>query len=348
MFSSIDKKGKCWSAERAWQWYKSKPLIIGVNYLPRTAINSTEMWQRETFDVTTIDQELGWAHDRGYNSVRVFLQYLVFAHEKESFLETFEQFLQIADSHGISVVPILLDDCAFSNLEPYLGKQNDPTPLVHNSGWTPSPGMTYSENAEKMPLLENYIKTVMEAHSSDQRILMWDIYNESGNNNRGTKSLYLMEKAFEWARTVNCSQPLTACYWATVNGAAVHDCMFNDLKALELSDVITYHQYANARNADLLVSRLKTLGYPVICTEWMARVFLDSYIQTILPVFERDKIGSYHWGLVNGKTQTHIPWNWDKTKGEPKVWFHDVLNADGSAYSEDEMQLIRQVAERNK
>lgn len=121
------------------------------------------MWQAETFDAAVIDQELGWAHDRGYNSVRVFLQYLVFAHEGERFLETFERFLQIADSHEISVVPTLLDDCAFSNLEPYLGKQNDPVPLVHNSGWTPSPGMTYSENAEKIPLIENYIKTLIGA-----------------------------------------------------------------------------------------------------------------------------------------------------------------------------------------
>lgn len=348
MLSLINKEGKCWSAGKAWQWYKSKPLIIGVNYVPRTAVNTTEMWQHETFDEKTIDQELGWAHDRGYNSVRVFLQYLVFQYEGERFLETFERFLQIAHSHEISVVPILFDDCAFSNLEPYMGKQNEPVYLVHNSGWTPSPGATYSEDASKFPGLESYVKTVIGAHADDDRILMWDIYNESGNSRRGAKSLYLLEKAFEWARTTDCSQPLTACYWATVNGATVNDCVFNDLKALELSDVITYHQYSNSENFHKLYARLESLGYPIICTEWLARVFFDSRVETILPLFEKYRIGSYHWGLVNGKIQTHIPWNWDKSKGEPEVWFHDVLNADGTAYSEEEMLLVKQVAERNK
>lgn len=348
MINLINKKGKCWSPEKAWQWYNSKPLIIGVNYLPRTAINTTEMWQSESFDEAIIDQELGWAHDRGYNAVRVFLQYLVFESEGERFLQTFERFLQIAHSHEISVVPILLDDCAFSNLEPYMGKQNKPMPLVHNSGWTPSPGNKYAGDASKYGLIENYIKTVIGAHREDDRILMWDLYNESGNNNCGAKTLYLLEKAFEWARTTECVQPLTACYWAIVNGAAVPDSAFNDLAALELSDVITYHQYSSAKNFEPLVSELKTLGYPLICTEWMARVFFESYIETVLPLFEQEKIGSFHWGLVNGKTQTHIPWNWDTTKGEPEVWFHDVLRADGSAYNENEMRLIKEVAERNK
>ena len=35
------------------------------------------MWREETFDPTTIDQELGWAADMGFNSVRVFLHDLV-------------------------------------------------------------------------------------------------------------------------------------------------------------------------------------------------------------------------------------------------------------------------------
>jgi GrpB-like predicted nucleotidyltransferase (UPF0157 family) len=35
--------------------------IRGVNFLPSTAVNSTEMWAPETFDPATIDRELGWA-----------------------------------------------------------------------------------------------------------------------------------------------------------------------------------------------------------------------------------------------------------------------------------------------
>jgi hypothetical protein len=50
-----------WPEEKAWAWYADVGPIVGCNYLPRTAVNMTEMWQRETFDPQTIDEELGWA-----------------------------------------------------------------------------------------------------------------------------------------------------------------------------------------------------------------------------------------------------------------------------------------------
>ncbi|HJN66738.1 MAG TPA: hypothetical protein QF761_11080, partial [Pirellulales bacterium] len=41
-----------WSKEKAWNWYNKVSPIVGCNYLPRTAVNMTEMWQRESFDPT--------------------------------------------------------------------------------------------------------------------------------------------------------------------------------------------------------------------------------------------------------------------------------------------------------
>jgi len=38
--------------------------------MPRTAVNSTEMWKEDTFSPDTIDEELGWAESVGYNSLR--------------------------------------------------------------------------------------------------------------------------------------------------------------------------------------------------------------------------------------------------------------------------------------
>ena len=50
-----------WSPAKARRWYRDVAPLIGCNYLPRTAVNSTEMWQADTFDLETIDRELGWA-----------------------------------------------------------------------------------------------------------------------------------------------------------------------------------------------------------------------------------------------------------------------------------------------
>ena len=35
-----------WSEEKAWTWYAEVGPIVGCNYLPRTAVNMTEMWHR--------------------------------------------------------------------------------------------------------------------------------------------------------------------------------------------------------------------------------------------------------------------------------------------------------------
>lgn len=61
-----------WSVQKARQWYRQQPWIIGCNYIPRTAINPIEMWQQATFDPQTIDQELDWAQNIGFNTVRIF------------------------------------------------------------------------------------------------------------------------------------------------------------------------------------------------------------------------------------------------------------------------------------
>jgi hypothetical protein len=51
------------------------------------------------------------------------------------------------------------------------------------------------------------------------------------------------------------------------------------------------------------------------------------------------------WDFVNGKTQTIYPWDsWAKKyTAEPPLWFHDVLNRDGTAYKQDEVDYIRSV-----
>ena len=128
-----------WTVSRANEWYEAQRWPVGCNYLPRTVVNMTEML--ETFDTGTIDQELGWASKAGYNSVRIFLQYLVWRDDAEGLKARIEQFLKIASKHGISTMPILFCDCSFSGKEPYLGKQDEPVPGVHNSGWVPSPGL---------------------------------------------------------------------------------------------------------------------------------------------------------------------------------------------------------------
>ena len=156
-----------------------------------------------------------------------------------------------------------------------------------------------------------------------------------------------MEKVFAWAREITPTHPLT------VGGWHVHQHWIDekenihkhaiDIKAFELSDIITFHAYSPIQILDSIIHTLKKYNRPILCTEWLAR-HVDSTIHDQLPVFHQEKIGCYHWGLVNGKTQTHIPWpNILKNNTDNAQWFHDVLHADGTPYSKAEIEIIRKL-----
>ena len=90
-----------WSVEKANAWYHQHRWITGANFLPSTAINQLEMWQAETFDPLTIDHELGWAENIGFNTMRVFLHSVAWKQDPEGFKKRVDQILAIADRHDI-------------------------------------------------------------------------------------------------------------------------------------------------------------------------------------------------------------------------------------------------------
>ncbi len=73
-----------------------------------------------------IDRELELAAATGFNSVRVFLQYLVWEHDPEGLLQRMHRFMDMAASHGIRTMWVLFDDCAFGYppaTDPYPGRK---------------------------------------------------------------------------------------------------------------------------------------------------------------------------------------------------------------------------------
>jgi hypothetical protein len=322
--------GARWSRDQACEWYAQQPWLVGCNFIPSTAINQLEMWQEPTFDPTTIERELGWAADLGFNTVRVYLHDLVWNARPYSFKARIERTLQIASGHGIRILFVLFDDCW--NDDPKLGPQPDPIPGVHNSGWVRSPGSRAVSDTSAWPRLKRYVQGVIDAFGHDERVLMWDLWNEPGNNGMGTKSLPLLAKAFEWARAVAPSQPLTVGIW-------FDNQELNDFQ-LAASDVISFHNYGSVDSLVIQIEELKALGRPLVCTEYMARTN-GSRFGTHLPVFQREGVGCYNWGLVSGKTQTIYPWGSEGGGPEPELWFHDIFRKDGTPYDPEEIRAIK-------
>src|SRR6476619_4481029 len=80
-----------WTEDQAKSWGEKTPWLVGCNFGPSTAINELEMWQADTFDLPTIDRELGLAEGLGFNSVRVFLHDLAYRQDPEGFLKRMDQ-----------------------------------------------------------------------------------------------------------------------------------------------------------------------------------------------------------------------------------------------------------------
>ncbi len=201
---------------------------------------------------------------------------------------------------------------------------------------------------------EDYFKMVKEIvtkYKDDERICIWDVYNEPGNSNRLPLALPLLERMFETVRACNPSQPLTAgLYRLHGNEDIPLDSVVQ--YALDNSDIISYHFYYDYKEHIKIIHRLKKLGRPILNTEWLGRC-LGNDIFSLFPLFYLEKIGCYNWGFVAGKYQTYEPWEstWQKYESEKNTnvdftkWFHDLYRPNHRPYDPKEIKLIKEFCE---
>ena len=350
-------KGQRWSSEKAWEWYDKQPWYLGANFNPSSSINQLEFWQADTFDPETIDRELKWSADLGMNLHRVYLHNLLWNQDSVGFLNRLDIYLGLAQKHKVKTMFVLLDDVWHPIPKP--GVQPEPVPHLHNSGWVQSPGAEILGDTSRHDELESYIKGVVGHFANDERVLVWDVYNEPDNvagqpgrrelevNNKHEFSLILLKKVMGWAREINPSQPLTTGVW---KGNIAHWGTPDSLPALDRymlmnSDVISFHAYdGEIENVKKKITELQKYNRPLFCTEYLARGAGNTF-QKVLPVLKKDKIAAINWGFVSGKTNTIYPWkSWDSTfTSEPKIWHHDILRQDGTPYSKEEINYIKEL-----
>ena len=339
-----------WTKEQANTWYAKQPWLAGANFLPSTAINELEMWQAETFDTTTISREFKWAATIGMNTMRIFLHDLAWKQDAAGFKKRIEILLRIANRYGIRPLFVLFDSCW--DPFPHTGKQHEPGPFLHNSGWVQSPGADALKDSTQYPRLKNYVVDIIASFGKDKRVLGWDVWNEPDNTNNSSYGRFepynkvdlvynLLQKVFVWVRSANPQQPITSGIWAG-NWVAHDSLKLIEKLMVEQSDIISFHNYNDGKDFEERILMLQRYGRPVICTEYMSRGN-GSTFKGSMPVAKKYKVAAYNWGLVDGKMQTIYPWDsWQKKYyGEPDVWFHDIFRRDGTPYKQDEVELIK-------
>jgi hypothetical protein len=207
-------------------------------------------------------------------------------------------------------------------------------------------------DASTYPLLKQYVQGVVGKFATDDRILGWDVWNEPQDAGAAQKAAQPVEKllpqVFQWARAVHPIQPLTSGVFRQVDWT-------NAAKSSEIakiqvkqSDIISFHNYKWPEEFAAAVAFLRSYHRPLLCTEYMARG-AGSTFDTVLPIGKKENVGMINWGLVNGKTQTDLPWDsWQRpyVGVKPPVWFHDVFWPDGRPYRQAEVNLIHELTGR--
>jgi hypothetical protein len=341
-----------WTEEKANQWYAKQPWLVGANFVPSTAINQLEMWQAETFDTATIAKELEWAASIGMNTMRIFLHDLVYDEDAAGFKNRIDIFLNICKRYGIKPLFVLFDSCW--DPFPHKGKQHEPAPYLHNSGWVQGPGSDALKDTSQHPRLKTYVEDIVGHFANDDRIMGWDVWNEPDNTNTSSYGRFepynkielvhnLLGKVFLWTRNANPSQPITAGIWFGIWES--HDSLRPIEKLMiEESDIISFHNYDKGEEFEKRILLLQRYNRPMLCTEYMSRGN-GSTFEGSLPPAKKHKVGAFNWGLVSGKSQTIFPWDsWQiKYTAEPELWFHDVFRKDGSSYNNGETALIKEL-----
>ena len=343
-----------WTKQQANAWYARQPWLVGSNYTPASAINQLEMWQAATWDPERIGRELGWAQAIGMNTMRVFLHDQLWEQDPDGFKRRIDQFLAIAQRHGIKPLFVRFDRCW--DPDPKLGPQHPPVPGVHNSGWVQSPGLPGLRDKAHYARYRSYVQGVIGAFAKDDRIIGWDLWNEPDNpadqykGQEGKEPLVraLLTQVYTWARSADPTQPLTSGVWWHDDWATAAKLTPMEKLQLGQSDVISFHDYSWPETFEARVKQLLPYGRPILCTEFMARGN-GSTFDGSLPIGRRYNVAMMNWGFVDGKTQTRLPWDsWKRpyVLEEPTIWFHEVFRADGTPYRVAETDLIRRLSKQ--
>uniref|UniRef100_A0A914CWF4 Glycoside hydrolase family 5 domain-containing protein n=1 Tax=Acrobeloides nanus TaxID=290746 RepID=A0A914CWF4_9BILA len=333
-----------WTEAQANAWFQSQTYIMGSQYITSDAGNQLEMFQNDTFNPELIDFELGLAESLGMTTMRIFLHNLAYSQDPTGFKSRLESVIQICSKHGIRPLLTIFDSCWLSHPNP--GPQPQPKPGVMLSSWVQSPGTGVLLDQTQWPPLEIYVKDVVGTYANDARILGWDLWNEPDQHyNKQEVQLVeqLLPQVFDWARSMNPTQPLTSGVWSEdyLNGN------YNMVEQLQInnSDVISFHNYLDPTTFENHIKALQKWNRPIICTEYMARTVGSTFI-THLPIGKQYNIGMINWGFVNGKTQCNYPWDSHAnayTTYQPYLWFHEVFRNDGTPYLIEEAQVIKRL-----
>lgn len=193
-----------------------------------------------------------------------------------------------------------------------------------------------------------FTRTVIKRFKGDDRIILWDLWNEPERNYcaQGTRQMEWIIRLAQEARSVGCTQPLSASIMWETDATCNASSTWNKQRYAAESemDIHNYHDYSilnhDEAETDMLVKRMLSLGdRPIVCTECLASSAGSTLARTLIHM-QQHNIGFYTWGLYVNDCNWEVTWG-ESTLNAWEPTFHNLLYADGEPMNPDELHWIR-------
>lgn len=298
------------------QWTKAEGEAWLAKYGPIIGVNHP----KEAYPGMSRRECLRKASELGFNSVRSFVQ----GNTADDYIRNLRSLADDCEDFGLTVAPVF----------------TFPHVCYYNLG----------DRDQGLRLCEEIVREVIRAFRGDERIIMWDLWNEPPIGTAHTMPIMdWIEKMVLWCRQEGSTQPITSSIIFDTGIAGAYQGPENTehtrrQEVEAMMDLHNFHDYSveedHGRNIPVLVERLRKLGdRPMVATEALARTN-GSGVARSLCQFARYRIGFYVWGLYSCDANWEVKW-YRSTFYAWEPMFHNMLFADGDPYDERELEWIR-------
>ena len=197
--------------------------------------------------------------------------------------------------------------------------------------------------------LEGVVREIIRHFRGDDRIVLWDIWNEPEMHKVEDVKLQMewIKKMAQWCREEGCTQAITASIvWDSgIASASENTTQMAYRKAAEAQmDLHNFHDYSvqetHSENVGVMVDRLKTIrDCPLVCTEAMIHTNGSGVVRS-LSEFAKLHINFYTWGLHACDANWEVSWGRSTFYAWEPI-FHNILFANGDAVDQRELDCIR-------
>ena len=232
--------------------------IRGFNYFPKPASSFYEAYHNFNEDKMELELRRAKEYFPNINTIRIQLSWNVFCSDPETYEQSFEKCLFIANRLNLRVIPSLYSRC------PAMGN-NWIDHFMDGYSW-----VTVRSEGGRGELFLPYLRAIVGKHRDDDRVLIWDICNEpfpyaTGSYGASTVPEHLREieqGEYEWLREAYefCTSEFKPA--APLGVSVLQDFGRPGLERVEsISDVLLIHPYYvhNRDNKEEVASFVKML-----------------------------------------------------------------------------------------